>query len=100
MSDFSPGLRFLIGVLAVWRVSHLFVAEDGPGDIVVRFRASLGDSSLGKMLDCFYCTSFWVAAPFAALVADTVYTWLICWLAMAGGAALLEQGTTSKEQNR
>jgi len=41
-------------------------AEDGPGDLLARLRGLAGESLWGKMLDCFYCLSLWVALPFAA----------------------------------
>ena len=30
--------QFVLAVLATWRVTHLLASEDGPGDVVVRFR--------------------------------------------------------------
>ena len=50
-----------LGILAVWRVTHLLQAEDGPWDMVVRFRLWLADGFWGRLLDCFYCLSIWVA---------------------------------------
>ena len=43
-------------------------AEDGPWDIVVRVRRVVGDGFCGKLLDCFYYLSSWVAAPLAFLL--------------------------------
>src|SRR5437016_2834288 len=33
--------RFLLAALAVWRVTHMLVREDGPWEILVRFRRGL-----------------------------------------------------------
>lgn len=45
--------ELLLAVLAVWRVTHLLHAEDGPWDAVVRLRGWAGDGFLGRMMDCF-----------------------------------------------
>jgi len=52
---------FVIGVLAVWRVSNLVVHEDGPADLMVRARAVVDRTPLAGVMDCFACTSVWVA---------------------------------------
>lgn len=83
----------IVGVLAVWRVTHLLQAEDGPWDAVVRLRRSAGNGFLGKLLDCFYCLSLWVAAPAAVLLGDGWKERIFLWLALSGGAILLEQLT-------
>jgi hypothetical protein len=83
----------LLGVLAVWRVTHLLNAEDGPWDLVVRLRQRVGDGFFGRLLDCFYCLSLWVAAPFAVLLGGAASEVVLLWLAMSGGAALLERAT-------
>jgi hypothetical protein len=90
-------LEFIIIVLAVWRVTHLFQAEDGPGDIIVRIRKRLGDGFVGSMMDCFCCLSIWVALPFG-LYFGKGWPWkIILWLAFSGAAVLLEK-ISPKEQ--
>jgi hypothetical protein len=84
---------FLICSLATWRLTHLVVEEDGPFDLIVRLRSALGDSQAGRAMDCFYCSSLWLAAPIAFAVARTPLDWLLSWLALSGAAALLEQIT-------
>lgn len=86
-------LKFLLAALATWRVTHLLANEDGPAEIVARFRARLGQSVLGKLLDCFYCLSMWIAAPFALLVSKQLWDGLLAWLALSGAACLLERIT-------
>ncbi|GAB3387141.1 DUF1360 domain-containing protein [Lysobacter fragariae] len=81
----------LIAVLATWRVAHLFAREDGPFDLIVRLRVALGDGMLGRAMDCVYCLSLWLAIPFAFLLANDVARWIAAWLAISGGAALLER---------
>jgi Protein of unknown function (DUF1360) len=91
MSEASFWERFVLGVLATWRVSHLLASEDGPADTIVRFRALLGQSIAGKLMDCFNCLSLWVAALAALFVSRKPLEWLFCWLALSGGACLLER---------
>jgi len=95
----SIELRFVCAMLAVWRLTHLFTAEDGPGDVVVHLRVRLGDSLAGRAMDCFYCLSMWIAAPIALYVAATdVISWGVTWLALSAGACLLER-LTNRDAN-
>jgi hypothetical protein len=91
--EFSIETRFVLCALATWRLTHFLVAEDGPGDLVVKLRAFLGDTTLGALMDCFYCMSIWIAVPFAFAVARDVPALFISWLAVSGAAALLEQAS-------
>jgi hypothetical protein len=88
---------FVLAVLATWRVTHLLAHEDGPADLIVRFRTLLGDSVAGKLMDCFYCLSLWIAAPAALFVSRSPLEWLFVWLALSGGACLLERTTRERE---
>ncbi len=83
----------ILGVLAVWRVTHLLQAEDGPWDLVVRLRRAAGGGFWGKLLDCFHCLSLWVAVPAAWLLGRELTQRIFLWLAISGGAILLEQVT-------
>jgi hypothetical protein len=85
--------RFVLGVLAVWRMTHLLRAEDGPWDVVVRLRRSAGESFWGKLMDCFYCLSLWLAAPLAFLLGNSWWERALLWPALSAGASLLEQAT-------
>jgi hypothetical protein len=83
--------KFVLAVLATWRVTHLLASEDGPADLIVRFRARLGRSFAGSLMDCFNCLSFWIAAPAALFVSRKPLDWLFTWLALSGAACLLER---------
>jgi hypothetical protein len=88
------GLQGLIlGALCVWRITHLLSAEDGPGDLLVHLRRTAGNGFWGRLLDCFYCLSLWVAVPFALLLAEGWRAGLLSWLAFSAGAILLERAT-------
>ena len=93
LNDLSLEMRLLLCVLAIWRLTHLIVAEDGPWDVIVKVRVRLGDSQAGRAMDCFYCLSLWIAIPFTFVVARHVWDWFIFWLALSAAAALLEQAT-------
>jgi hypothetical protein len=80
-----------LGVLCVWRVTHLLYAEDGPADLLVHFRRWMGSGFWGKLLDCFYCLSLWIAVPFALWIGSEWRERLLLWLALSAGAILLER---------
>jgi hypothetical protein len=84
-------MRFAVAVLATWRVTHLLASEDGPADLIFRIRALLGQGLAGKLMDCFYCLSLWIAAPAALFVSIRPAEWLMSWLALSGAACLLER---------
>lgn len=87
------GFRFLLAVLAVWRVTHLLSKEDGPWQAVSRLRRGLGQGFAGRLLSCFYCLSVWIAVPFAFFVPGTALERIVVWLALSGAAVLLERAT-------
>lgn len=83
----------VLEILAVWRISHLMQAEDGPWDSIVWFRRKIGDGFWGSLLDCFYCVSVWVAAPVAILLGANWAECVLLWPALSAGAILLERVT-------
>ena len=88
----GPVARLGLAALAVWRVSHLIALEDGPFDVVARARRRVGDGAVGRLIDCFACTSVWVAAPAAVALrprrsSDLVLTWL----GLSGAACVLQR---------
>src|SRR5215469_4140909 len=91
MNSFNLWIRLVVAVLATWRVTHLLANEDGPADIIVKFRRLLGRSLAGQLMDCFNCLSLWIAALAALFVSQRPVEWLMSWLAISGGACLLER---------
>jgi hypothetical protein len=83
----------ILAILAVWRITHLLQAEDGPWNLMVRLRRSAGDGFVGQVLDCFYCLSLWIAIPFAWFVGESWKERLLLWPALSGGAVLLQRAT-------
>ena len=84
-------LGLAVGILATFRLTLLLVEEQGPLDVFARLRwwAAARSSFLGSLLDCFWCTSVWVAAPIAVCVISRWQEWPIAWLALSGGAVAL-----------
>lgn len=91
----SPIEKYLVLLIAVWRVSHLISAEDGPFDLIIRLRKLLGNSFFGKLMDCFYCLSIWVALP-AGLYAGTGGTEVLLLCLYYSGASILLEKITNK----
>lgn len=87
----SSWFELAIAILATWRLAHLVSREDGPWDVVLVLRKHAGDSMIGRLMDCPYCASIWLAAPMALLVAGRVPVRVLSWLAISGGACLIER---------
>jgi hypothetical protein len=85
--------RVVLGILVVWRITHFLQAEDGPGDVVVHLRRHAGEGFWGKLLDCFYCLSVWVAAPLALSFGKNLGERVLLWPSFSAGAILLERIT-------
>ena len=83
--------QFILGAIAVWRITHLLAFEEGPGAILEKLRQRIKPGFWGKVFECFYCLSLWVAAPFALLIAQGWRERAILWPALSGGAILLER---------
>lgn len=90
MDETNYAMRFATAALATWRLTHLLANEDGPADIIVRLRASLGNGLVGRLMDCFNCLSLWIAVPAAIYVSRESLAWVFNWLALSGAACLLE----------
>ena len=89
-------VTLVLGTLGCWRITHLLHAEDGPWGVLARLRRAAGSGVTGELLDCFYCLSLWIAIPFAAALASGWRDGVLLWLAISGGAILLER-TTARE---
>jgi uncharacterized protein DUF1360 len=100
----------VLAALGVWRITHLLAEEDGPFKLVARLRKfadrplfkgteqasstrQLAAGFWGELLDCFYCLSLWVAAPFAYFLGAGWAERLVLWPALSAAAILLERAT-------
>ena len=86
-------IQFVPAVLATWRISHLLTSEGGPAGAIARLRARLNGTWAASLTDCFGCTSIWVAVPLAFYVAGRPVDLVLYWLALSGGAFLLERAS-------
>lgn len=91
--------ELVLGATSVWRITHLLHAEDGPSDSVARLRKLVGHGAFGKMLDCFYCVSVWVALPIAFALSAVWKERILLWAALSGAAILLERATTRPQES-
>lgn len=85
--------KYLILVIVVWRLTHLISAEDGPFDLIIKFRKLLGKSFFGKLMDCFYCLSIWIGLLAAFYIGNNVEEIIILCLYYSGSSILLEKLT-------
>ncbi|MGA8030704.1 MAG: DUF1360 domain-containing protein [Bryobacteraceae bacterium] len=86
-------LRFVLAVLAVWRVTHLIANESGPWDVFLKLRQLGGPGIIAELLSCFYCLSIWVSLVFVWFIPGGVIERIVTWLALSGAAILLERAT-------
>jgi len=88
---------FLLMGLAVWRLTHLFSDEDGPFELIIKFRKLFGQGFFGSLLDCFYCLSIWMAIPFAILLGESAGEIFLYWGALSGFACIMYKATVRKQ---
>lgn len=88
--DVRPWPELALGVLAVWRVTHLLHAEHGPWGLFARARGVAARLGLGGAVSCFWCLSVWAAAPAAWWAASGWGARAVAWLALSAGAVLVE----------
>lgn len=89
-------LLTLLSILAVWRVTHLLQDEDGPFGIFARLQAKLASypvkiGSFANGFFCFYCLSMWTAIPFALFLSESIWQFVVYWLALSAGAVFIQQ---------
>jgi hypothetical protein len=65
----------------------------------VRLRRRAGTGVWGSLLDCFYCLSLWIAAPFAVILGTGWKERLLLWPALSAGAILLDRAASSPERH-
>lgn len=87
----NPIYGFVIAALATWRVSHLIAKEEGPFHIFAKWRAKVGNHSIGELFTCFQCLSLWTGGALAIVVATTWPEMVLLTLALSGTACLLNR---------
>ncbi len=79
-----------LGILAVWRVSYLLVSEAGPWNLLARIRQRAERAFHTDLVNCLYCLSVWIAAPFAFILGDSWKHRLLLWPALSAGAIIVD----------
>jgi Protein of unknown function (DUF1360) len=79
---------------SVWRFTDLVDEEDALSDMILRLRGRIGTGATGRLMDCFYCLSLWIALPMAVFTCNGWLGLLVHGLALSGAASLLERTTS------
>lgn len=80
---------FLLSALATYRISSMFVEEDGPLHLFKRWRKFLYSRNerwqwVAEGFSCFYCLSFWASlAVSACIVQSPNLALVVVWLSLA-----------------
>lgn len=82
---------FCIAVLVNWRLSHLICFENGPFTLLLRLRRLLYLLHLGKLIECFHCTAFWMALVPALAIYPLNGKLFLLIPAISAGASLLQK---------
>ena len=89
-------LRLIVASLATWRITALLWYDNGPFDVFLKLRVRVGAHEIppvtfwGKLLGCFWCTSFWVALVCTAVA--WLWWYALLPFALSGAAILLSGG--------
>lgn len=83
----SSAFGLIVISLGVWRAASIIRYESGPWDILSRVRAKLGDSILGKMMDCIPCMTLWLALLFLTVPGTKI---IVIALAISAIAIIVE----------
>ena len=85
-------LDIFVQILALARLLHLLIEEDGPFKLLARFRKAIGinefgeaSNELGGLFACFTCLGIWLS-PIIVLLYH-YFPWLVWCLAVAQGTA-------------
>jgi len=79
---------FLLSTLAVWRIGHMILDENGPFNVFGKLanytdKLKYKDGGLKQLLNCFYCMSVYLSIPFSIYLANNVLEFFIYVLAMS-----------------
>ncbi|MBV6478951.1 MAG: hypothetical protein HGGPFJEG_01708 [Ignavibacteria bacterium] len=89
-------VKYLVILIAVWRITHLISSEDGPFYLIFKIRKMFGENIFGKLMDCFYCLSIWTGLAGAILTGSGRIEIILLCLYYSGAAIIIEK-ITNKE---
>jgi len=99
-------LDFVIGILAVFRLSSLLTYEKGPLDVFIRWRRFVGithddaglpiewpETFLAGLTSCVWCNSVWIGGfwSVAYLISRDVTVFGSLFLALSSGAVIVNR---------
>lgn len=93
MNRNGPVLRLSAPALAIGRVVRLLPGVNGRWDLTTRLRYRFGVTMPGRLMNCFYSISLWIALPLAVLTSNGWLGIAVHWLALSGAACLLEKSS-------
>ena len=93
MNESASIWRFCLAALAVWRLTHMIVEEDGPWRAIARMRTKLNATAFGRLMHCFFCLSLWISLPLAVWLNGGWIGIAVHWLALSGAACLFQKVT-------
>jgi hypothetical protein len=79
----------LLTSIVLWRVCYFIVVENGPFDLMYRFRKKFSFVLLGNVFECFYCMSFWISWGVSIYMYDGASTVFFNCLLLSGVVSLL-----------
>lgn len=79
-------LTYLLISFAVYRITHLISMENGPKNLIDRFRSNLRLRStfFYDLISCFLCLSVWVSIPFSVAISDNIMEAIFNLFAISG----------------
>lgn len=106
-------IETLILALAAWRITSLLVCEDGPNDVIAKFRNIIGvrydqysvpygKNIIASLFTCVWCLSIWVSAIFALLspYSTNVIWYLVAVLALSTIVIVVDTIINSIKHNK
>lgn len=78
----------ILCIAACYMLTHILVHQDGPSNLIIRFRQWASKSSWSP-LHCLRCSSVWTAVPFAIYLSSSWQMFIIYWFAISAGVVLL-----------
>jgi|SRR6516165_10437364 hypothetical protein len=87
----------LLGILAVWQITSMLHAGEGPWSILRQVRLVLIERQTLRAIACFYCLTVWIALPLALWIGESWPERVLLWFALAGGASALQRVIEARE---
>ena len=90
-------MTLLLAVLSAYRLAQMIALEDGPFDLLAKWRELIGADKQSNWLQrgfsCPDCISFWTALFVALLLPITWPQFALNWLGIAGACLILNRIT-------